>query len=737
MKLKLGSSFLWLFPLLAGLLLWGLPRLLPPPVINLELGVKGSINPHGEGRNLYSFLGWNSPTLVGDRQARRAESFARFTIPWAFRLGNPLLLEIVASSWGVTDSVHLRANELQLSLPKGGWRRYLIQIPYKASIYEQDLALGWQTKGKLGPLVQKVTLRGASAAGEGESGGWLGLTVLSILALELKRPWGKRFLWLTLLLSSAILGRVCYQPQLLPWEALVALGGFGAILLTRFVPQLTPRFLLWFMLLWLLLAPQILGTWILDDAFISFRYAKNFVAGHGLNFNPGEVVEGYTNFLWTVIIAGLMALGWEPTLAAQILCSGLALATVVLVYLLGEDWWPRQPWSLLPPLFLAVNPAFVLYTARGSGMETALVTFLTLGALGLIGRMRDWRSGGLAGIAAAGVMLTRPDGLLVAVAGGLGFLYQILRAPKKRWAVSTLMSFLGSFLALYGPYFVWRVSYYGYLLPNTFYAKTGATLAQVLRGLSYTKEFFVTLGLPWLGLFLGLSLLGLLRAKGPKQPKVKQLSLWAFSGLTIAYVCGVGGDHFPLGRFFIPMLPPLALLLTQGLVILWEGVTQAGHLRFQKRGIALLSLSFLLLTNVWQLPLSDSRIPDKPIWIEHKVTMKNVDMGRWLRLHSAPNAIVATGIAGALPYYSELFVIDALGLCDLHIAHLEVKTMGEGIAGGEKTDPEYVLSRQPTYIPFADSWVYRQIASFERDYEFSREYGPMGGELRFYRRRGD
>ena len=37
--------------------------------------------------------------------------------------------------------------------------------------------------------------------------------------------------------------------------------------------------------------------WVCDDAFISFRYAKNLSEGSGLVYNPNEFVEGYTNFL--------------------------------------------------------------------------------------------------------------------------------------------------------------------------------------------------------------------------------------------------------------------------------------------------------------------------------------------------------------------------------------------------------------------------------------------------------
>ena len=52
-----------------------------------------------------------------------------------------------------------------------------------------------------------------------------------------------------------------------------------------------------------------------DDAYISYRYADNAVRGLGVVFNPGERVEGYTNFAWTAIHALPERLGWSPSWA--------------------------------------------------------------------------------------------------------------------------------------------------------------------------------------------------------------------------------------------------------------------------------------------------------------------------------------------------------------------------------------------------------------------------------------
>ena len=69
-----------------------------------------------------------------------------------------------------------------------------------------------------------------------------------------------------------------------------------------------------------------------DDAYISFRYATNLASGHGLVFNPSQVpVEGYTNFLWTVILAGLATVKLPLPESAAFLGTLFSVAILVLI----------------------------------------------------------------------------------------------------------------------------------------------------------------------------------------------------------------------------------------------------------------------------------------------------------------------------------------------------------------------------------------------------------------------
>src|SRR5262245_16454258 len=76
---------------------------------------------------------------------------------------------------------------------------------------------------------------------------------------------------------------------------------------------------------------------VIDDAFISLRYARNLAMGHGLVYNAGERVEGYTNFLWTLFLALPHLLHVDPIAVMKLANLALALATSWLVYRLGRE----------------------------------------------------------------------------------------------------------------------------------------------------------------------------------------------------------------------------------------------------------------------------------------------------------------------------------------------------------------------------------------------------------------
>jgi hypothetical protein len=428
-----------------------------------------------------------------------------------------------------------------------------------------------------------------------------------------------------------------------------------------------------------------------------------------------------------------MRLHIEPVLASQVLTlacgSGLLLLTVWLASRLMPPLWA---WSAAG--LLALNTPFLLYTSRGSGMETALFSLLTLATLAALVGRRWW----LAGTLAALTMLTRPDGLIVAAVGGL---YALLRSRAGQRASSTLhepgtrnipaalLAYTAPLLLIYLPYFLWRWSYYGYLLPNTFYAKVGGTTAQVLRGLGYLWDvgrgdaLFLAAGV---GFALGLW--GWRRAadQGARWPEIGLLS--GFTVLFSLYVVAVGGDWMPGARFFVPLIPVLAILTAWGLAGIAQGAPSLA-------APALVVWVALAAALTLRLPLDSSYHPGSLVRREVGVVRHYRDVGHWIEQHTPPDTLIVAGPAGALPYYARRPTIDALGLNDEHIAHSSPAALGTGKAGHEKTDPDYVLARQPQVIPWSAAAYLRGHPALEQGYRLEQVIGPEGAEVRLFVRR--
>jgi len=118
-----------------------------------------------------------------------------------------------------------------------------------------------------------------------------------------------------------------------------------------------------------------------DDAYISYRYAENLVNGHGLVWNPGERVEGFTNPLWTLLIACGLSLGVGATTMGYALGLASGLALLAGTACLAWRWLaPEARWlAPLAPGVLACFGAFAFWST--GGMETSLHAALAMGAL--------------------------------------------------------------------------------------------------------------------------------------------------------------------------------------------------------------------------------------------------------------------------------------------------------------------------------------------------------------------
>ncbi|MCU0611124.1 MAG: hypothetical protein MUE60_04975 [Candidatus Eisenbacteria bacterium] len=430
----------------------------------------------------------------------------------------------------------------------------------------------------------------------------------------------------------------------------------------------------------------ILARYTVDDAFISFRYARNLAAGNGLVFNPGERVEGYTNFLWTVLHALWLRVGGEPELLAKVLGIGSALGSTVLIAALGRLWaHPPTPLAAFGCIFWASAGAVAITAVNG--LETQMFTFMvTLGIYLYAGAGGSIRRLAAAVIALALSTLMRPDGWL-ALAVTLAHYHggHRRRASLMPLAVAAMVA---------GPHVLWRLAYYGSLVPNTFGAKTGGGLMQTIKGVEYVKNFVNEYGK---AAFFFLAALPLLRWPLDRARSHALVMLAAF----FAYVVAAGGDWIPHYRFLVPIMPLIAVALQDGLLTVRASLPRDHGARWiiASAGVWVFIgvITFDIANQTRYLKMHTDMWADGYRHAHRRV-------GSWLRDHAAPSETVALMDIGIIGYVSGMRVIDITGLTDPHVA---------AAPGGwlkKEYSLDYLFGRAPEYFVLVSAADYPREA---------------------------
>lgn len=425
-----------------------------------------------------------------------------------------------------------------------------------------------------------------------------------------------------------------------------------------------------------------------DDAFISLRYVHNLLHGDGLVWNPGERVEGYTNFLLVILTSALGGMGLDLVLAVRIVNAAAFLGMLAyLARFLAGRTAPRvahdpDRTALLTaaPLILVATAVPLLVWVMG-GLEAPLLAALLTYGVGQTMNHLDGdpapRALPLAGLAFGLAVLTRPDALIFPIVAA-----PLLLLPFNRANLRHLALFAAALALVLIPHQVFRLGYYGDALPNTFYAKWGGPLPiRIGQGLGYIRAFAGSA--PFL-LPLGLvSVLALVKPAGPRRGFV---FLWLATLGYALYVVRIGGDYMQAFRMAAPLIPLLALLLHGALLRLLEG--RSVQAAYAAVAVAL-ALAFSQLGAVVLFPMDDAAFVGK-IVADH------------IRTHWPRGAVIAENCVGTSAYFApDNTYIDMLGLVDRHIARRQVgkwQLWRQSIPGHMKGDGAYVLARQPDYI---------------------------------------
>ena len=414
-----------------------------------------------------------------------------------------------------------------------------------------------------------------------------------------------------------------------------------------------------------------------DDAYITYRYAQNILAGKGFVYNLSERVLGTTTPLYTLLLAGLGLLYADlprlSRLAGAIAWSG----TVLLSYLSG-----RRMGTWLTGLTAAGLLALSPLVLASVGMETPLYLFLFSGAVYCYLR----RHLEATSVFLALLLLTRGDGILLAAVLGLHYLWQERRIP---WRPLIL------YIVITAPWFLYSTLTFGSPFPNSLTAKMGQATKPGLDDVGGRPGSFLfgfsSIGRSWMAdsvfyvLFIPLSLFSL----WPRQRFDSHRLI--LLGWAILYILGytiLGVISFTW--YYAPLAVPLALLAGLGATDLYQWLErQPWVIRPSRRSfIPTLALGLVL----GPLALGHNSSLSRELSAKAPKLASYRQVGEWLREHTPSHGSVATIEIGIIGYYAERKIIDTMGLVTPGMtAHLQswLQTLQYAVS---RYQPDYAVT---------------------------------------------
>jgi arabinofuranosyltransferase len=413
-----------------------------------------------------------------------------------------------------------------------------------------------------------------------------------------------------------------------------------------------------------------------DDAYITYRYAENLALHGQLTWNAGEdPVEGYTGVALPLLLAGAVRLGLPVDATSKV----IGVAAFFLSGLVFAQFLARlgvRP-ALRAVVLLLYCAAPFMPTHALSGLETMLFGALVISSLYALLRCLEFSDGQAANESALfalllGASLVRPEGVALAALSVLALGATMVRIERRD--LSSFAARMVLILVLPGlAYFAWRYTYYGQLLPNTYYAKWHHRLSwETIESLA--KFFALYVAIPVLP---GIALAALRRGgifhaiKSGRAGTSGRLLVPIAVGLAFVALCCVQyvRSHLVMNysyRFFAPFLPILlacaALLLELGL----KAVDRDQIPTFSRRRALLLwvlggALVIQLALFSWMLPKEITFASDTMRLLQDE----HIPAGRYLR-ENVPSTgwLIVVVDAGAIPYYSRLKTVDFGGLND-------------------------------------------------------------------------
>ncbi len=463
-----------------------------------------------------------------------------------------------------------------------------------------------------------------------------------------------------------------------------------------------------------------------DDSLISLRYANRLLAGEGLTWSEGKPVEGYSNLLWILLVAIPGSLGVNLIDAARILgVLGMSVIMFAISFYyvgrnrIGSVWFPLS----VSLLFLSLGGPVAVWAIGGLeqplyGMLIALTIPLMYSIVesGRIEKKRFLLLSFPLGL----LCLTRPDGPIFTVAAVGSLLITSLLEKSKELAANSLLVPIFP-LIFYVGQLLFRIFYYGELVPNTALVKLTPSSHHFFNGLIYFRDAIVALA-P----FSILAILSLILLLFSSENRTRIIYPVAIFLPWSAYIIFIGGDIFPAFRHFIPLVVVFAFALAEGFLF---SVKLLSRTKKPAHRIIMIFLTFTLFIPYTYIQFTNRHnnraVTERWEW-------RGRDIGLVLKkAFSDRQPLLAVTAAGCLPYWSELPSLDMLGLNDYYLPRNPPKDLGKGPLGHELGDGKYVLESRPDIIVFhvGSPPLFRSGYELKKMPEFHRLYSPISVKI--------
>ena len=490
------------------------------------------------------------------------------------------------------------------------------------------------------------------------------------------------------------------------------------------------------------------GPRTIDDAFITFRYARNLLDGLGFVYNPGVATLGTTAPLFALLMAALGGVtGLRDFPQFAVLVSAAADAgTVALLFLLARRLIDNDWIAALPAALWALSPYSVTFAV--GGMETSVTIFWMFAATALfvLSRHRSgWAEAGI-GLCVGLGFLTRADSLLWSGPLLLGQVVAVWRdgrrLPWRTWLAVALVL---------APWALFSTVTFGSPIPNSVNAKANvylipplssfATMLQVYANVFASFDLFGAPGTMIAGILVLVTWLFALPAAWRRAPRLLPLFIYP----ALYFVVFAVANRLIFRWYMAPPLPVLMLVAFAGL---WAALAPLAR---TPRGMAVRAavagiLGVLCVASSladWQLHPDHGSDRPAPRMAWHEIELLYRQMAEFLVDEKGVTAEtrIAAGDIGAIGFFTGATIVDTIGLVTPEMAAYypadpAIIPEGQNYA----VPPQLIANYQPDFLVLMEAATRLGLdrdPAFQRDYALIREFPTdfYGTGMRLYERR--